>query len=432
MKQIENYNILEEIGQGGMSTVFRAQNRQTGQEVAIKVMRDKFSDNSNARERFVQEAQMVLALNHPAIVPVYDYGEVDGRLYIVMQYMAGGSVRELLRAGSLSFEQTLSILAPIVSALDIAHENSIIHRDVKPHNILLDEAGNAYLSDFGIARLLDGESLEQTMTFVGTPEFIAPEQAIEGGLTAQTDIYQLGICTFFLLTGEMPFTGSSLQLIHKHLHNPLPSAEALNHNLPMGCDKVLQVATAKNPQDRFKTADDLFAALSLLSNESTQTEIFTPAWVSTSTEAVSFETTSSEEEVVANVPDMEKRNAVRPLTYASVILLLLMSMFAFNQTNTDTETSNPIGEIASEIEAQIEEIGQDDLATDDVGNTAVTDPIPQSTASETAFTDDTPPPPPPDNNNPPPSNDNGNGNGRNDDNHNGNGGRGRGNNGGGN
>ena len=382
--QIEHYNILEEIGHGGMSTVFRAENTHNGQIVAIKLMRDKFRNNSKARDRFIQEAQMVISLNHPAIVPVYDYGEVNGRLYIVMQYMAGGSVREKLQDGPLPFTEVMSILEPITSALVVAHENNIIHRDVKPHNILLDENDNAYLSDFGVARLLDEESIEQTMTLVGTPEFIAPEQAVEGGLTPQTDIYQLGISTFFLLTGQMPFSGGSLQVMQKHLHEPLPSAEEINPYLTMGVDKVLQTATAKNPEKRFISAGDFFTALTQLTNESTRTEIFAPAWMATTTtDEFAYEETTQTEDAEVEFVDMEEKwNAKRPLLYASAIFMVLAGMMAFMQSDTMPDgaiveaDTNPVVEILPDV---IEENDFVEELVEDV-ETAVTEFLPAADA----------------------------------------------------
>ncbi len=440
IQTIEHYNILEEIGHGGMSTVFRAKNTHSGQEVAIKLMRDKFANNSSARERFIQEAQMVISLNHPAIVPVYDYGEVNGRLYIVMQYMAGGSVRDKLQDGPLSFDHVLTILGSITSALVAAHDNNIIHRDVKPHNILLDKEGNAYLSDFGVARLLDEEGLEQTMTLVGTPEFIAPEQAVEGGLTPQTDIYQLGITTFFLLTGQMPFSGSSLQVMQKHLHDPLPSAEALNPYLTLGVDRVLQTATAKNPEARFISAGDFYQALAQLTDQSTRTEIFAPAWHTTATaEEFTYEEVSQTEDAAIEVVDMEtRRNAKRPFVLASAILVVLAGMMAFMQSDiapnnaTIEANTNPITAIIPDVVVEndfVEELMADvetavtailpennDIATEPINTTAATVEVTtestdtDNTSAPVAQPDNNPPPNETGNNPPPPPNNNGNGN----------------------
>ena len=273
MKQIKQYIIKEEIGRGGMSMVYRASVRNTNKAVALKVMRENLVGNEQAHTRFVQEVQTVIALAHPAITPILEYGLENDRLYIVMDYMAGGSVRQLLEDGPLPLERCIAILQQVALALDAAHEQSIIHRDVKPHNILLDEAGQAYLSDFGIARSMDGEGPGKTITLIGTPEYVAPEQVVEGELSTKTDIYQLGVSLFQMLTGELPFSGSSYQIMSQHLNEPLPSAEVLNLALPVGCDAVLRRATAKNPADRYPSAGALAEALATVTERMTATNL---------------------------------------------------------------------------------------------------------------------------------------------------------------
>ena len=274
MKTINHYILQEEIGQGGMSKVYRAYDPNMERQVAIKLMSEELSRNEKARERFVQEAKMVMAMEHPAIVPVWDHGEIDGRLYIVMPYMPGGSLREKLEQGAMPFEDSIVIIERIAWALDSAHEEHIIHRDVKPHNILLDELGQAYLADFGVARLMDEDGEGKTITMVGTPEFIAPEQALEGKLTFQADVYQLGVTLFCMLTGQQPFNGSSFKLIAQHVSQPVPSVEALNPSLPIGADTVIRQAMAKNPMDRYPTAGALAMALVDLNVESSATRVF--------------------------------------------------------------------------------------------------------------------------------------------------------------
>ncbi len=274
MKTINQYTIREEIGQGGMSVVYCAYDPENDRDVAIKLMSEALSRNERARDRFELEAQMVIAMEHPAIVPVWDYGEVDGRLYIVMPFMLGGSLRDKLADGPLPLAETVAIIERIAWALDSAHEEQIIHRDVKPHNILLDEHGMAYLADFGVARLMDEDSDGKTITMVGTPEFIAPEQALDGILTMQADVYQLGVTLFYMLTGEQPFKGSSFKLIAQHVSQPVPSAEALNLNLPIGTDTILRQAMAKAPMDRYLTAGTLAMALVDLKADESATQLF--------------------------------------------------------------------------------------------------------------------------------------------------------------
>ena len=274
MKQIKQYMIKEEIGRGGMSTVYRAYVEDTEKEVALKLMRESLIGDEQAQTRFIQEVQTVIGLGHPAIAPILDYGLVDGRLYLVMDYMAGGSVRQLLKTGPLSLAASMAILQQVALALDAAHAQNIIHRDVKPHNILLDEAGRAYLSDFGIARSMDTDGPGKTITLIGTPEYVAPEQVVEGQLTNKTDIYQLGVSLFQMLTGQLPFSGSSYQIMSHHLNDPLPSAEALTPQLPVGCDAVLRRATAKIATERYASAGDLAEAFATLLEPITGTQAF--------------------------------------------------------------------------------------------------------------------------------------------------------------
>lgn len=273
MDIIERYQLKEVVGRGGMSTVYRAYDTGQAQEVAVKLIHESLSENESAQARFSQEVQFVMALQHPAIVPVLDYGEMDGRLFIVMPYLSGGSLRERLNDGPLPFDQCLSILEPIVAALEAAHARQIIHRDIKPHNILLDEAGQAYLSDFGVARLVDPKRSGETITLVGTPEYIAPEQILGRPISPQTDIYQLGVTVFHMLAGERPFTGSSIP--QQHLKHSVPSVELLNPDLPDGCDRVIWRAMAKDMAARYSTPTAFLESLAGLS-ETLAVTAFTP------------------------------------------------------------------------------------------------------------------------------------------------------------
>lgn len=266
LKMIDRYAILGKIGQGGMSTVYRAfdpetQNGVARRDVAIKLLRETLRDDDELRGRFSQEAKLLSELRHPAIIPLLDYGEVNGRLYFVMPYMESGSLKDWLEEGVPPFAKTVSIINQIAAGLDEAHRRDIIHRDIKPHNVMLEEDGTAYLSDFGVARLIDHDKPEQTMTLIGTPEYMAPEQVLEGKLSCQTDIYQLGVVVFQMLTGERPFEGAVHSVMSQHLNAPIPSAEARNPKLPQGCDEVVQKAMAKKPEDRFSSATELAQAL---------------------------------------------------------------------------------------------------------------------------------------------------------------------------
>lgn len=250
------YEIKEEIGRGGMATVYRAYDPQLDLEVALKVIREDASNDAKFRDRFTQEAKTLISLHHSAIVPIYHFGEEDGKLYFVTRYMRGGSLRDRLMGKPMSLKETNAILQRIAAALERAHERGIIHRDIKPHNVLIDETGEASLSDFGVAREILAETGEQkTVTLIGTPHYMAPEQLLEGIISTRTDIYQLGVLVFQMVTGKLPFTANTpLGLIQKHLNDTVPLGSEINTNLPSTVDAVLQKALAKRPSDRYPSA----------------------------------------------------------------------------------------------------------------------------------------------------------------------------------
>jgi serine/threonine protein kinase len=246
------YQIIKQIGQGGMGDVYRAHDSQIEREVALKVLLAGAIENATIRERFEREARLIARLEHKAIVPIYDYGVDNGRPYIVMKLMQGGSLADKLKWGGLPAAQAVSVLQRICAALDRVHANNIIHRDLKPANILFDEEGMPFLADFGIAHLTEGT---QTRSQIGTYQYMAPEQSRGGLLDRRTDIYQMGIVFFELLTGRKPFMGDTPHaLVVQHDKEPLPPVRSLNPALFPGYDMVLAKATAKNPADRYATA----------------------------------------------------------------------------------------------------------------------------------------------------------------------------------
>jgi len=252
--RIHGYEILNEIGIGGMSRVYLAYDPQYQRQVAIKLLPSEYLNDLGFRARFEQEAQLIAALNHEAIVPVYEYAVYQGQPFIVMQYMPKGSLTDRLLHGPLSPDHTAKILARISSALDYAHRQGIIHRDLKASNILFDQDDNAYLADFGIA--LRNVSTWQRNLASGTPAYMSPEQALrEEAIDARSDVYSLGIIAFEMLIGGLPFDGDlPISVVLKHIHDPPPSLGAVNPDLPAALDAVLQRALAKDPQERYQSA----------------------------------------------------------------------------------------------------------------------------------------------------------------------------------
>ena len=257
MKTIGSYEILNELGRGGMGKVYRARHPQTGQEVAIKVMPPSLAQEAALRRRFEQEAQLIAGLQHPAVVPVYDYGEDGDQLYLVMGFMAGGSLEErMVKHGPIPLKTAAPILYRLAQALDYVHQKGIIHRDVKPANVLFDERGRPYLSDFGIARLTGTATrLTATNMTIGTASYMSPEQIkADKQIDHRTDIYSLGIILYEMLTGALPYSAETpAQTMMMHILHPVPSLLAIRPDLPFGCEEVLQGALAKERFDRYST-----------------------------------------------------------------------------------------------------------------------------------------------------------------------------------
>jgi YVTN family beta-propeller protein len=251
-QNLKQYTIIERIGEGGMGSVYVARQPAMNRFVAIKVISADFLTSKESRDRFQREVEIIAKLEHPHILPVYDFGEIEGSPYIVMRYLSGGTLQDRMRQRSLTQEQLFRSLGQIAEALDYAHERGIVHRDLKPANILYDDRGNAYLADFGIAKAATGEQdLTATGGIVGTPAYMSPEQARGDKLDGRTDIYSLAIVAYQALTGQLPFQAvTTWEWITSHLSAPVPSVLDINADLPVMVDEVLQIALAKKAADR--------------------------------------------------------------------------------------------------------------------------------------------------------------------------------------
>ncbi len=260
---IGRYKIIEEIGRGGMATVYLAQDPRFNREVAVKVLPREFLHDPQFRGRFEREAKTLASLEHAAIVPVYDFGEQDGQLYLVMRYMPGGSLDELLQGRKMPLNEALEILERIAPALEKAHRQGIVHRDLKPANILLDQDGMPYLADFGLVKLRDASVAYTGSAVLGTPTHMSPEQAKgEKDIDGRSDIYALGAILFQAISGMPPYDAdTAMGIALKHITEPVPSIRAVDPGLSAALDQVLQRAMAKEPQDRFQTVSDLVEAL---------------------------------------------------------------------------------------------------------------------------------------------------------------------------
>jgi serine/threonine protein kinase len=277
--QIGRYQIKAELGHGGMSVVYLAHDPVIGRDVAIKVLLSNLSSQPAARARFEREARIVAALEHPAIVPIYDFGEQDGQPFLVMRYMSGGSLADLLSYGRLNLQDTAHIVRRLAGALDEAHARGIIHRDIKPGNILFDSHGEAFLTDFGIGKLYeDGQNMTITGSVVlGTPAYMSPEQALGKPLDPRSDVYSLGAVMFEMLSGALPYKGpTSISVAMKHVNEPVPDLRAWRPELAEACAAVVAKAMAKDPDERFATAGELAAAFDEAVNGYPITETMMP------------------------------------------------------------------------------------------------------------------------------------------------------------
>lgn len=258
-QQIGRYKIQSRLGRGGMSSVYLGEDPAMDRFVAVKVLPPEFLHHPSFRERFDREAKIIAALEHPAILPIYDYGEDNGLPYFVMRHMPGGSLTNRLAQGPLTIEETVTIVERIGPALDYAHSRGVIHRDIKPGNILFDQWGMAYLGDFGIAHLEEtGATLTGSLR-VGTPAYMSPEQ-VDGTreLDGRSDIYALGIIVYEALSGSRPYdaeTPSSLAL--KHIIEPVPRILESNAALPPETDNIIAKAMAKQREDRYESGEEL-------------------------------------------------------------------------------------------------------------------------------------------------------------------------------
>jgi serine/threonine protein kinase len=252
------YQIIRQLGRGGMATVYHARDPQFKRDVAIKVLPAEFLHETTFRARFEQEAQTIAALEHHAIVPVYDFGEQDGQPYLVMRYMGGGSLTERIRPGPLPGGQIGQVLERIASALEVAHRAGIIHRDIKPANILFDAHDYAYLSDFGIVKLTESTAQLTGSGFVGTPFYMAPEMSEPGGLSPLVDVYALGVTLYQMLTGRLPYEADTpLGVIMAHATKPIPDVRAHRPDLTEAMQLVILKAMAKEPANRYQSATAL-------------------------------------------------------------------------------------------------------------------------------------------------------------------------------
>ena len=327
------YKIQYLIGTGGMAAVYLATDLILDRLVAIKVLRLDFRQNDDAMRRFRREALSATQLTHPNIVGVYDVGQSQEMNYIVMEYVEGTDLKDYVRQrGALHPIEAVRIMMQIVSAIAAAHQNRIIHRDIKPQNILIDREGNVKITDFGIAVALSDTSLTQTNTLLGSVHYLSPEQARGGMATIQTDIYALGIVLYELLTGRVPFDGeSAVSIALKHFQEPLPPVMNPSVMIPQSLENIVLKATAKDPMNRYRSCYEMFQDLkTCLDSTRLYEKKFVPASFSGETKVLSPISTQKIKPIQSSreipVVEMDEEKPVKKKRKWPWVLLLMISV----------------------------------------------------------------------------------------------------------
>ena len=268
----DRYQIIKTIGEGGMANVYLAYDVILDRNVAVKILRGDLATDEKFVRRFQREALSASSLSHPNIVEVYDVGEDAGLYYIVMEYIEGRHLKQLLKKrGKLTITEAVDIMLQLTDGMSAAHDHYIIHRDIKPQNIMILENGMVKITDFGIAMALNSTQLTQTNSVMGSVHYLPPEQANGKGSTIQSDIYSMGILFFELLTGTLPYKGdNAVEIALKHLKEKIPSIREMDDAIPQSVENVILKATAKNPKNRYADSKEMHADLLTVLNEEKQ------------------------------------------------------------------------------------------------------------------------------------------------------------------
>jgi len=262
-RSFDDFKVLKEIGVGGMGVVYKAKQLSLDRNIALKVLREEYSKDESFTERFRREAHAAAKLNHPNIVQIYTIGEVEGMYYYTMEFIIGDELSDLMRRERpLRIDRTVEVVGEICKALDYAHRNKVVHRDIKPNNIIVNDEGITKILDFGIAKALDTSTMTATGLIVGTPQYMSPEQAEGKEIDGRSDIYALGIMFYEMITGKLPFKGDTpIQTLYKHVHEHPKPPRDFNRNIPESVQSVVLRAIEKDPERRYDTGKEMLEEL---------------------------------------------------------------------------------------------------------------------------------------------------------------------------
>ncbi len=397
------YEIIKSIGEGGMANVYLAYDTILDRNVAIKVLRGDLANDEKFVRRFQREALSASSLSHPNIVAMYDVGEDDGLYYIVMEYVEGKTLKQLLKKrGSLTLSEAIDIMLQLTDGMAHAHDSYIVHRDLKPQNIMIQDDGQIKITDFGIAMALNSTQLTQTNSVMGSVHYLPPEQAAGKGATIKSDIYSMGIIFYELLTGELPFKGdSAVEIALKQMKEPLPDVHKLNNDIPQSIENIILKATAKNPKNRYDDAKSMHNDLLTALNDDRINE---PPYVYPYPEHEVDETTKimepisdSEEGIATPITDEKTKKSNKLIIalsiIAGVIVLALLAVFFIIPALTaekDVKVPDVSGMTVSKAEDTLEDAGLvvnskiEEVSSEDVKKNRIirTDPKSGSTVKE--------------------------------------------------
>lgn len=338
----ERYQIIRTIGEGGMANVYLAHDTILDRDVAVKILRGDLADDEKFVRRFQREAISASSLSHPNIVEMYDVGEDDGKYYIVMEYVDGKTLKSLVkRRGGLTLPEVIDIMLQLTSAMACAHASYIIHRDIKPQNVLIKEDGTVKITDFGIAMALNSNELTQTNSVMGSVHYLPPEQANGSGSTIKSDIYSLGILMYELLTGELPFKGeNAVEIAIKQMKEQIPSVCSFNSDIPQSIENIIIKACAKNPKNRYESVNKMHEDLENALKEEHQNETKT-VYEFSETELEETKVMPSLKELPVTVKEEEKvemtqefidkktKRANKRIFVLSIVVVLLLTFIIF-------------------------------------------------------------------------------------------------------